>query len=139
MHALVRMLGPERTIVITDALAGAGLADATFDFAGQPAHVIHGAAHLDDGTITGSILTMDQALRNVLLMTGVSLQQAAAMLTFNPARSARLSHRKGCLQADYDADLTIFDQSMTLQATLCRGKVAYATHEWRDRLSALYA
>src|SRR5579863_1607773 len=137
MHALVRMLGPARTVVITDALAGAGLSDATFDFAGQPARVIHGAAHLDDGTITGSVLTMDQALRNVLLMTGVSLPQAASMLTFNPARSARTSQRKGCLQADYDADLTIFDQSMTLQATLCRGAVAYATDEWRDRLSSL--
>jgi N-acetylglucosamine-6-phosphate deacetylase len=139
MHALVRMLGPERIVVITDALAGAGLAGATFDFAGQPAHVIHGAAHLDDGTITGSVLTMDQALRNILLMTGVSLQQAAGMLTFNPARSASISQRKGCLHAGYDADLTIFDQSMTLQATLCRGAVAYATPEWRDRLSAIYA
>ena len=137
MNALVRMLGPERIVVITDALAGAGLSDATFEFAGQPAHVIHGAAHLDDGTITGSVLTMDQALRNVLLMTGSSLSQAAGMLTFNPARSARMSQRKGCLQADYDADLTIFDQSMSLQATLCRGEVAYATDEWRDRLSSL--
>ncbi len=137
MNALVRMLGPARTVVITDALAGAGLSDASFEFAGQPAHVIHGAAHLDDGTITGSVLTMDQALRNVLLMTGTSLSQATGMLTFNPARSARMSQRKGCLQADYDADLTIFDQSMTLQATLCRGEVAYATDEWRDRLSSL--
>jgi N-acetylglucosamine-6-phosphate deacetylase len=139
MNALVRMLGPERTVVITDALAGAGLTDATFDFAGQPAHVIHGAAHLDDGTITGSVLTMDQALRNILLMTGVSLQQATAMLTFNPACSIRVSQRKGSLQAGYDADLTIFDQSVTLQATLCRGEVAYATDEWRGRLSGLYA
>ena len=139
MHALVNMLGPERTVVITDALAGAGLSDATFEFAGQPAHVVHGAAHLDDGTITGSVLTMDQALRNVLLMTGVSLQQAAGMLTFNPARSAQVARRKGCLQAGYDADLTIFDQSMTLQATICRGEVAYATNEWHDRLSAVHA
>lgn len=137
MSALVKLLGPERTIVITDALAGAGLADATFDFAGQPAHVIHGAAHLEDGTITGSVLTMDQALRNILLMTGVPLQQAVAMLTLNPARSAQVSHHKGCLQVGYDADLTIFDKSMTLQATLCRGEVAYATNEWRERLSSL--
>lgn len=138
MHALVNMLGPQRTVVITDALAGAGLSDATFEFAGQPAHVVHGAAHLEDGTITGSVLTMDQALRNILLMTGVSLSQAAGMLAFNPARSAQGAQRKGCLQAGYDADLTIFDQSMTLQATICRGTVTYATEEWRDRLSAIH-
>lgn len=138
MNALVKMLGPGRTVVITDALAGAGLPGATFEFAGQPAHVIHGAAHLDDGTITGSVLTMDQALRNVLLMSGVSLSQASGMLSFNPACSAQISQRKGCLQAGYDADLAIFDQSMTLQATLCRGEVAYATSEWRERLTLIH-
>lgn len=137
MSALVKLLGPERTIVITDALAGAGLQDATFEFAGQPARVINGAAHLADGTITGSVLTMDQALRNVMLMTGVSLQQAIGMLTLNPAHSAQVAQRKGRLEVGFDADLLIFDQSMTLQATLCRGEVAFATDEWRERLLAL--
>jgi N-acetylglucosamine-6-phosphate deacetylase len=135
MSALVKLLGPERTIVVTDALAGAGLSEATFEFAGQAAHVIHGAAHLDDGTLTGSVLTMDQALRNVLLMTGVSLQQAVGMLTLNPARSAQVVQRKGRLASGYDADLNIFDQSMILQATICRGEVAFATDAWRERLS----
>src|SRR5947208_9086495 len=138
MNALVKLLGPERTIVITDALAGAGLHDATFDFAGQPARVIDGAAHLADGTITGSVLTMDQALRNMLLMTAVSLQQAVGMLTLNPALAAQVSHRKGRLKAGYDADILIFDQSLALQATLCKGAIAFATDEWRERLSALY-
>jgi len=137
MNALVKLLGPERTIVITDALAGAGLHDATFDFAGQPARVIDGAAHLADGTITGSVLTMDQALRNMLLMTGVSLQQAVGMLTLNPAHPAQVSQHKGRLKVGYDADVLIFDQAMTLQATFCRGEVAFAADEWRERLSAL--
>jgi N-acetylglucosamine-6-phosphate deacetylase len=135
MNALLKLLGPERTIVITDALAGAGVPDANFDFAGQDAHVIRGAARLADGTITGSILTMDQALRNVLSMTDVSLSQAIGMLTLNPARAAQVSHRKGCLQVGYDADLAIFDPSLALQATICRGAVAFATQEWRERFA----
>lgn len=138
MNALVKLLGPERTIVITDALAGAGVPEAIFDFAGQPAQVIHGAARLSDGTITGSVLTMDQALRNVLQMTEVSLQQAVGMLTINAAYPAQVAHRKGRLQAGYDADLLIFDHALTLQVTLCRGEVAFATKEWRERLSSLY-
>jgi N-acetylglucosamine-6-phosphate deacetylase len=137
MNALVKMLGPERIIVITDALAGAGVPETTFDFAGQPAKVIRGAARLSDGTITGSVLTMDQALRNVLQMTEVSLQQAVGMLTLNPALAAQVSDRKGRLQAGYDADVLIFEQSLALQATICRGAVAFATGEWRERLSAL--
>src|SRR5438132_1685628 len=137
MNALVKLLGPERTIVITDALAGAGAPDAAFDFAGQPAQVISGAARLSDGTITGSVLTMDQALRNVLQMTEASLQQAVGMLTLNPAHAAQASHCKGRLQAGYDADLLILDHTLTLQATICRASVAFATDEWRDRLSGL--
>ena len=137
MNALVKMLGPERIIVITDALAAAGVPETTFDFAGQPAKVIRGAARLSDGTITGSVLTMDQALRNVLQMTEVSLQQAVGMLTLNPAHAAQVSHRKGRLQIGYDADVLIFDQSLVLQGTICRGAVAFATGDWRERLSAL--
>jgi N-acetylglucosamine-6-phosphate deacetylase len=137
MDALVKLLGAERTIVITDALAAAGVPNADFDFAGQPARVIRGAARLSDGTITGSVLTMDQALRNVLQMTEASLQQAIGMLTLNPAHAAQVSHRKGRLQVGYDADLLIFNHSLALQATICRGAVAFATKEWRERLSAL--
>ncbi len=137
MDALVKLLGAERTIVITDALAAAGVPNVDFDFAGQPARVVRGAARLSDGTITGSVLTMDQALRNVLQMTEVSLQQAVGMLTLNPAHAAQVSHRKGRLQVGYDADLLIFNHSLALQATICRGAVAFATKEWRERLSAL--
>jgi len=138
MNVLVKLLGPERTIVITDAVAGAGVPNASFHFAGQPAQVIRGAARLADGTITGSVLTMDQALRNVLQMTEVSLQQAVGMLTLNPAHAAQVSHCKGRLQIGYDADLLIFDHSLALKATICRGEVAFATEEWQERLSALY-
>ncbi len=140
MNALVKILGPDRTIIITDALSAAGLADDTqFDFAGQPARLIHGAARLADGTLTGSVLTMDLALRNSIQMTDVSLQEAVGMLTRNPARAAHAAGRKGHLQAGYDADLLIMKSDLTLQATICRGKVAFATDTWRERLSGLPA
>ena len=137
MNALVKLLGPERIVVITDALAGAGLHDAHFDFAGQSAQVVRGAARLADGTITGSILTMDQALRNMLSWTDASLQQAIGMLTLNPAQAAQVSDRKGRLQVGYDADLAILDTSLALHATICRGTIAFATEEWRERFVAV--
>lgn len=132
-----RTLGAERTIVITDAQAGAGKEGATFEFAGQPAHVERGAARLADGTITGSVLTMDQALRNTLRMMPVSLSEAVSMLTLNPARSIRVDDRKGRLHPGYDADLLLFSPDLTLQATFCRGQLAYATDAWRARLAGL--
>jgi N-acetylglucosamine-6-phosphate deacetylase len=139
MRILVKMLGPARTVVITDALAAAGISDATFEFAGQPAQVICGAARLADGTITGSVLTMEQGLRNVLQMTGVTLQEAVGMLTHNPARAACVADRKGQLRAGYDADLVMLDEHLAVQATFCRGKLAYASPAWRERLAGLPA
>ncbi len=137
MKILVRALGPQRTIVITDALAAAGMGDVTFEFAGQPAHVAGGAAHLADGTLTGSVLTMDQALRNTVAITEVTLSEAVGMLTHNPAHAANVADHKGRLQVGYDADLLIFDADLALQATICQGWLAYATPDWRDRLQAI--
>lgn len=135
MRLLVKMLGPQRTIVITDALAAAGLdAGSTFEFAGQVAQIICGAAHLEDGTLTGSVLTMQQALCNMLEMTEVSLQDAVGMLTINPARSAHVSTRKGLLRPGYDADMLILDSSLKLQATICQGQLAYAVGPWSKLL-----
>lgn len=137
MRALIGALGPERTVVVTDALSAAGLPDAEFTFAGQAAKVIDGVARLSDGTITGSVLTMEQALRNLVELVDVPLHQAVGMLSVNPARSAQVAARKGRLQAGYNADLLIFTPDLALQATICKGKLAWATDEWRGRLEAL--
>ena len=107
------------------------------EFAGQPLHVERGAARLADGAIAGSVLTMDQALRNALRMMGVSLSEAVGMLTLNPARAIHLDERKGRLRPGYDADLLLFSSDLTLQATFCRGQVAYATDAWRARFAGL--
>jgi N-acetylglucosamine-6-phosphate deacetylase len=137
VRLLVRAMGPERTVIVTDALAGAGVPDATFTFGGNEARVIDGVARLADGTITGSVLTMDQALRNVMRFADVPLHAAVGMLTLNPARSAGVAERKGLLQPGYDADLLIFDGELNLQATLCRGQLAWVTAQWRARFEFL--
>ncbi|MGH2514975.1 MAG: N-acetylglucosamine-6-phosphate deacetylase [Ktedonobacterales bacterium] len=134
LRVLLKLMGPERTIIITDALAGAGTEDAAFEFGGQPARVIRGAARLADGTITGSVLTMEQALRNVASMTGATLSEASGMLSYNPARAAKVADRKGLLRPDYDADIAVFDADLALHATYCRGELAFATDAWRVRM-----
>lgn len=135
MDMLVRILGSERTIAITDAQSCAGGPEGPFEFAGQKARVVNGAAFLEDGTLTGSVLTMNVALRNIIEYTHVSLSQAVSMLTLNPARAVNVAERKGRLQAGHDADLLIFDQDLNLQATICRGQVVFATGAWKERLT----
>ncbi|GAB4439315.1 MAG: N-acetylglucosamine-6-phosphate deacetylase [Chloroflexi bacterium OHK40] len=133
LRLLLRALGPDRVIVVTDALSCAGLRDAVFSFGGQPARVVDGVARLADGTLTGSVLTMDRALRNLVGMLALPLSDALAALSANPARAAGLAHRKGLLRAGYDADLIVLDETLTLQATFCRGILAYAAEAFRRR------
>ncbi|HEV2109496.1 MAG TPA: N-acetylglucosamine-6-phosphate deacetylase [Thermomicrobiales bacterium] len=137
MRVLIRALGPGRTVIITDAIAAAGLGNVPFTLGDQPAHVEGGVARLADGTIAGSILTMDQALRNVLALGGLSLSEAVGMLTHNPARAAGVADRKGLLRPGYDADLVILDHDLNVQATICRGHLAHATESWKRRLKLL--
>ncbi|NJN17468.1 MAG: N-acetylglucosamine-6-phosphate deacetylase [Oscillochloris sp.] len=131
LRILLRALGPARTVIVTDALACAGLRAGTFSFAGQPAQVIDGAARLADGTLTGSVLTMDVALRNLVEQLGQELPAASTMLSYNPARAAGVGARKGRLRPGYDADLLILDSDLQLQATYCRGALAYRSAAWR--------
>ena len=137
MRILIGALGADRTIVVTDALPAAGLPDATFTFGGQAARVIGGVARLADGTITGSVLTTEQALRNLVQLVDVPLAHAVQMLASNPAQSAGAAERKGQIAAGYDADLLVLDAQLQLQATICRGRLAYATPTWRDRLARI--
>lgn len=138
MRVLIRALGPDRTVVITDAQPAAGLPEgATFSFGGLTARVVGGVARLSDGTIAGSVVTMDQALRNLVEQVGVTLEDAVAMLTTNPARVAGVAARKGQLRPGYDADLVILDRDLRVHATICRGRVAFATYDWRQRLAGL--
>lgn len=136
VRLLVRLLGAERTVVVTDAVAGAGLRGGEFEFAGQRAWVVRGAARLADGTITGSVLTMDQALRNVVEMAAVSLQVGIGMLTYNPAQAIGVGGRKARLAPGYDADLVLLDGELRPQATIRGGEVTFATRAWRPRLRA---
>src|SRR5262249_16097321 len=127
------ILGPERVVAITDAHSCAGLTEGDmFEFAGESARVIDGAARLADGTLAGSVLTMTKALQNLLTYTRVTPSEAIGMLTANPARSIKVADRKGMVLPGYDADLQMFDRALQLQATICRGEVVFATDAWKS-------
>jgi len=134
MRALVRLLGSERVVVVTDAQSGAGLDDPVMSFGGQEARVVGGVARLLDGTIAGSVLTMDRALRNLVDMLELDLPTTSAMLSWNPARAAGVSDRKGLLAPGFDADLALIDDNLRLVATYCRGRLAFARPDWLPRL-----
>lgn len=122
---LVRAKGPSRTILITDAMRATGLSDGEYDLGGQAVTVRDGVARIATGSLAGSTLTLDAALRNVIQFTGLSLAEALPMATSVPAEALGLAGRKGTLAPGADADIALLTPDLTVSATLISGRVVY--------------
>ena len=91
MHpAIVRLVFDliPSTVLVTDAIDAAGVGDGRFELGGQEVLVQAGEARLSaTGSLAGSTLTMDQALRNAVKLSGLSIERASAAASLTPARA----------------------------------------------------
>jgi N-acetylglucosamine-6-phosphate deacetylase len=134
MKVLARCKGAERTLLITDAIRAAGLPEGDTELGGQPVTVKDGACRLPDGTLAGSILTMDLALRNFLSASGWTLAEAWPVTSRAAATALGLNHEIGVLAPGYRADLAILDDKLEVVATVVGGKVVYVREGEERRL-----
>ena len=118
--------------LITDAVAPAGLPEGDYDFVGRKITVNDGAVRLASGSLAGSILTLDRAVRNILAFAGLGWVEAISMATSVPARIAGVAHRKGRVLPGIDADLVALDDQGFVQRTWVRGLLAYQSTADRD-------
>ncbi len=125
IRLLIRMKGTDHTILITDATRAAGMPDGRYELGSDQIHVEGGIARNSEGSLAGSTLTMDQALRNVMTYADLSLMQALPMATQTPAAAIGLNQHKGSIQPGFDADIVILDQTNHVQLTMVEGRVAY--------------
>jgi N-acetylglucosamine-6-phosphate deacetylase len=125
MNILVQVKGPGRVILITDAVRGAGLPEGDYAIDDRTVTIRDGAVRLPDGTLAGSILTMDRALRNIQAATGRPLRDLWPLASLNPARAIGLSARKGSLEPGKDADLVLLAPDHTITLTIAQGQIIY--------------
>jgi N-acetylglucosamine-6-phosphate deacetylase len=109
VRLLVRAKGPERTVLVTDAIEAAGLPDGDYRLGSEPVQVRDGRAVTATGHLAGSTLTLDAAVRNVCAW-GIPLPDALRMAATTPA--ARLGLGKGRIAPGYDADLAVLDPDL---------------------------
>ncbi len=122
---IMRLKGPAKAVAITDAISGAGMPDGDYELGGQSVVLRDGAVRLADGTLAGSSLTLDQAVRNIVKFTRASLPEAIQMASLTPAQSIGVSDRKGSLEPGKDADIVVLDQGLNVKVTMVGGEVAY--------------
>jgi N-acetylglucosamine-6-phosphate deacetylase len=118
-----RAKGPERCLLVTDAMSAAGMPDGEYSLGGFPVEVANGRA-MARGVLAGSVLTLDRALSNFVAFTGAPLDQALRLLTVNPAAMTGLGKQAGSLSVGGPANLVAVDAAGRLVASLINGELA---------------
>lgn len=123
---IVYRLKKDHLILITDSLRACGLGDGPSELGGQKVFVKGTLATLEDGTIAGSVLCMNDGLRIFRENTGAPIEEVVTPVTKTPAKELGLYDELGSLSAGKNADITIFDDALKIQRTIVAGRDAYS-------------
>ncbi|MBE2237711.1 MAG: N-acetylglucosamine-6-phosphate deacetylase [Caldilineaceae bacterium] len=122
--------GPHRLTVVTDAMAALGMAPGSYKIADQEVIVTEHSqgvheARLASGTLAGSVLAMDEALRRLIMYTGCNLSDALTTITATPASLLGIDHERGRLRAGAWADLVFLTPTLEVARTIVAGVTCY--------------
>ena len=123
---IVYRLKKDHLILITDSLRACGLGDGPSELGGQKVFVKGTLATLEDGTIAGSVLCMNDGLRIFRENTGAPIEEVVTAVTKTPAKELGLYDELGSLSTGKRADITIFDDALKIQRTIVAGRDAYS-------------
>ncbi len=121
--------GADNIVLITDAMRAKGAPEGESELGGQQVFVQDGQARLESGALAGSVLTFNDAFKNMIEFTGCSIEEAVKMSAVNQAREFGLEN-KGLLTVGKDADILILDEELTVEQTVLGGKVHVNEREY---------
>ncbi len=111
-----------RMMLISDAMPAAAGGPDTFELQGRTVRRVNGRLQLDDGTLAGCNLTMDEAVRYCVQKLGVAVEEALRMASFNPACFLRRDHQLGRIRPGYLASMVHLDDDLHVAKTWINGK-----------------
>ena len=126
LFGLVAKVKGNNLILITDCTRAGGLEDGEYTLGGQPIFVKGIECRLADGTIAGSVLKLNNAIRNMRDHTSLPLEQIVRMASINAARCIGLDKTKGSLEAGKDADIILADENFAVSETIIAGETVWA-------------
>jgi N-acetylglucosamine-6-phosphate deacetylase len=123
---IIKAKSASNVILISDSICGAGLPDGDYNQKGQEFYVKDGVARTPEGSLSGSTLALDAAIRNVMTFTGKSIEVIMPMVTSIPAKEMGISQTKGFIKEGYDADLVLLNKQFLVEKTIVDGKVVFS-------------
>lgn len=130
MEFLLKVKKASGIILITDSIKPGGMHEGEeFEFANQKVRIKGGKAMLENGTIAGSSLTLNKAVKNMIQHAGAKITEAIRMASLNGAKVLNMENQKGILAAGKDADITVLDEDFNVDLTIVMGKIKYTRKE----------
>jgi len=124
LRVAYRQKGADGLALVTDAMEAAGMPPGEYELSGRNVRLQDGAVRLPDGTLAGSALTMDRAVRNAVALLGVSPQTAVRMASETPAEILGMPE-KGRIARGADADLVVLAPDLSVEETIVAGETVY--------------
>ena len=115
----------DKIVLITDSLPEKGLKDGVYLDNDQEIYVKNNELRLKDGTLAGSSLTMNQAIKNIINFTGVSLTNAISFATSNPAKNLNIFDKVGSIKVGKLANFAVIDKEFNVYQTIRCGNIIY--------------
>ena len=112
-------------VLITDCTRAGGMPDGEYSLGGQPIFLKGIECRLADGTIAGSVLKLNNAVKNVLDYTDLPVNVVFNMASLNAATAIHCADRIGSLEEGKDADIIIADENINIKRTIKKGKTIY--------------
>ncbi len=125
MELLMKLKGANGIILVSDSIRAGGMHDGEYEFANQKVFMQKNKAVLEDGTLAGSTLTLNIAVRNMVELANAKITEAVRMASLNGAKVLNLENNKGIIAVGKDADLVVLDSDFNVEMTILKGKIAY--------------
>ncbi|MBR5438661.1 MAG: N-acetylglucosamine-6-phosphate deacetylase [Clostridia bacterium] len=126
LKLLVKSKPLNKLVLITDAMRAKGLSDGVSELGGQTVYVKNGEARLEDGTLAGSVLKMNLAIKNMVEKVGVPLTQAVDYATINSAKQLKIDSEVGSIKEGKYANFAVLDGNFEVLYTIRNGKIIYS-------------
>ncbi len=125
MQLLLKNKPKDKVILVTDAMRAKAIGEGESELGGQKVFVKNGEARLGDGTLAGSVLTMDRAVRNMINLVGLPIEQAVDMATINPAKNLGIDKEEGSIAKGKKANFVVVDENFNVKMTIREGRIIY--------------
>lgn len=119
---LLKAKGLDKVMLITDSIEASGLPDGQYKLGNQPVYVKDNAARLKDGTLAGSILALNDAVKNAYKNLDLTIYEAVNLASYNPAKNLNLIDL-GEIAVNKTADIIMFDDDIRVDFAMVDGKI----------------